>query len=199
MADKVTAKNLSYTRALPPFLAKLQNQTTHDAETAGPDPLLAGRRRHAKPRSASEEAEDAPVVVDEAGREVVEGVRVGGDGSLKMVEGTDPEKKEAEEDNDVKRDREADGEVEKEKVAAIGAGKKRKAGRVIGQDGEQADGDTAAKLRREVDKLAKEAKSNGTDDKTTDSATKSTPKDSAVPPKKKAKKKIQLSFGDEEG
>ncbi|KAK4448966.1 hypothetical protein QBC34DRAFT_406434 [Podospora aff. communis PSN243] len=80
MSQKITPKNLQYNSSLPPFLARLRGETA-PSEFDGPDPILAGRRRPAKPRSGSAEAEDAPVVVDERG-EVVD-VKVGLDGEVK--------------------------------------------------------------------------------------------------------------------
>lgn len=75
MSQKITGKNLSYSQNLPPFLARLQGQGRGPAD--GPDPILAGRRRAARPR---DDGEDAPVVLDEQGN-VVDDVRVGVDGS----------------------------------------------------------------------------------------------------------------------
>lgn len=67
MSQKITAKNLTYDNALPPFLARLRGE---QSARRGPDPILAAQRRPGQKRSASEEAEDAPVVVDEDGNVV---------------------------------------------------------------------------------------------------------------------------------
>ncbi|PHH81411.1 hypothetical protein CDD82_843 [Ophiocordyceps australis] len=75
MSQKITPKNLSYSSSLPPFLARLQAQA---AGAQGPDALAAARRRSGKPRSESEEAEDAPLVVDEHGNRM--SVRVDSNG-----------------------------------------------------------------------------------------------------------------------
>ncbi|KUI62324.1 hypothetical protein VP1G_09459 [Cytospora mali] len=72
MSQKITGKNLQYDQTLPPFLARLKGQ--HIADSESPDPILASRRRAAKPRSASEEAEDAPLIVDDDGN-VVQGMK----------------------------------------------------------------------------------------------------------------------------
>jgi hypothetical protein len=196
MSQKISAKNLSYSRNLPPFLARLQGQNAYDREDAGPDPLLAGRRRHARPRTGSEEAEDAPVVVDEEGREFTEEVRVGADGKVK--EGAAVGVQGKEDTNGAAGLEAKQADVEMEKVASIGASKKRKAGKVIGQDDGEDDSKTAATLGKVVDAAAKEAR--GTDAADTKKTTPTSGKEKeAVPPKKKAKKKIQLSFGDGDG
>ncbi|WYZ39700.1 hypothetical protein EsH8_IV_000041 [Colletotrichum jinshuiense] len=123
MSDKITSKNLSYDTNIPPFLRALHAQAAGNA--ADPDPILSKRRRAGKKRSESEEAEDAPLVVDEDGNVV--DVRVDKDGGVDedqlKKDGEGGEAKEAEE-----KKREA------EKVAGIGAGKKRKAGKVVGAD-----------------------------------------------------------------
>lgn len=173
MAQKITSKNLSYDDSLPPFLARLRNQ--HAASAAEPDPILASRRRAAKPRSASEEAEDGPLVVDEEGV-TVSGVTVGKDGVVteEKVDGDDGAGATEEKDTDKGKE---------EKVAAIGAGRKRKVGKVVGGDDEEnkEEGAKAAKKRTETSKTKE-------DDKSKD-----------LPKGKKKAKKIKLSFGDEDG
>src|SRR6187549_3213654 len=86
MSQKITAKNLSYNAEPPPFLAALQAQASG---SSFPDPILAGRRRPIKPRSGSAEAEDAPVVVDEEGRNV--DLTVAADGTVRPGNGFDKE------------------------------------------------------------------------------------------------------------
>ncbi|KAK8101125.1 uncharacterized protein PG998_007467 [Apiospora kogelbergensis] len=184
MSDKITAKNLSYDQTLPPFLARLRGQ--HQAPGDGPDPILAARRRTARVRTASEEAEDAPLVLDEAGNVVdmnadeLPGKEDDADAKMKKSEKEEEEKKE---------------QQPTKEAAAIGASKKRKVGRVIG-------GDDDEKGEREVSQAVKAAKAiagsaNGDKKKVkaTTAATSSTPKPSGG--KKKAKK-IKLSFGDDE-
>ncbi|PSR80419.1 hypothetical protein BD289DRAFT_374043 [Coniella lustricola] len=163
MSQKITGKNLHYDQSLPPFLARLKGQ--HAAATAdAPDPILASHRRAAKKRSASEEAEDAPLVVDDEGN-VVAGLKAG------------PQRGET-----LTGDGEVGADKEKMGVAAIGASKKRKAGRVIGGGAEDDHDDPDASSSKN------EAKKKPVSTGTTDSAK----------GKKKAKK-IKLSFGDDDG
>ncbi|KAK2068098.1 hypothetical protein P8C59_002763 [Phyllachora maydis] len=154
MAPKLQSGALQYNAAPPPFLARLRGE--HAA--GGYDAAAQGRwRRTAGARAGSAEAEDAPVVVDEGGN-VVEGVCVGRDGA-------------------VRDGREAEGVAAiGEKVAAIGAGRKRKVGKVVGGDADEEDGNGA-----DAQPVAAVGRKTGRKDS------------------KKAKK-IKLSFGnDEEG
>lgn len=177
MAQKITSKNLSYDDSLPPFLARLRNQ--HAASSTEPDPILASRRRAAKTRSASEEAEDGPLVVDEEGV-TVSGVTVGKDGTVT--------EKEIEQDDGESGSVARTGETEKgkeENVAAIGAGKKRKVGKIVGGgDEDEEEGSTKGTSKDTEKTKTKE------DDKN---------KEPSKGGKKKKAKKIKLSFGDEEG
>lgn len=173
MAQKITSKNLSYDDSLPPFLARLRNQ--HAASSTEPDPILASRRRAAKPRSASEEAEDGPLVVDEEGV-VVSGVTVGKDG----VVTEEKEGLETEGDGEVA---EKEGKGKEEKVAAIGAGRKRKIGKVVGGGAEEEE-KGPPKVATTVTENIKEKKKE---------------KNKELPKGKKKAKKIKLSFGDEDG
>lgn len=121
MSQKISSKNLSYSSSLPPFLAALHAQAA--GASSGSDPLAAGQRRSAKKRSSSQEAEDAPLVVDEHGNAV--SVHFDRDGA-------------------VVGDPDAEGEDSKpegpavEPNAAFG-GRKRKVGRVVGGDGDVPD------------------------------------------------------------
>ncbi|CAK7238401.1 hypothetical protein SEUCBS140593_010651 [Sporothrix eucalyptigena] len=190
---KFNAKSLSYEQNLPPFLARLQGQY-NGGNRDGPDPILAAQRRAAKKRSASEEAEDAPLVLDDRG-DVVPGVTFGKDGKASMQE-TDTE-----------------GEVEKEHtpssgvdaVAGIGAGKKKKVGRVIGGGEDEDDtknikdvndADRRKRKRTVEEDDTKDAKAKDNKDK--DGKIKTTSSSSVNKDKKKKKKKIQLSFEDDE-
>lgn len=154
MSQKITSKNLSYDTSVPPFLRALQAQASG---ATGPDPILAAQRRAAKKRSGSEEAEDEPLVVDEDGNPV------------NLNQQRDDAVKEPDVDDDAP-------EPTKQVQAAIG-GRKRKVGKVIGDDGvkeeknEVKKGDTETKTDKE--EAPKERK-----------------------PKKKAKK-IKLSFDEE--
>lgn len=180
MAQKITSKNLSYDDTLPPFLARLRGQ--HAASASEPDPILASRRRAAKPRSASEEAEDAPLVVDEEGQEVLRGVTVGKDGVV-------TEELEAG-GGDVNGEGGDDGSLKgKEKGAGIGGSKKRKVGKVVGGgDEEEEDGGGTAPEER-----SKVGKSKGT------SSARKNDKSKEPGKEKKKAKKIKLSFGDDDG
>ncbi|RYP92297.1 hypothetical protein DL770_001610 [Monosporascus sp. CRB-9-2] len=192
---KITSKNLTYDTTLPPFLARLRGQQQQYSED-GPDPILAARRRpQGKPRSVSEEAEDAPVVVDERGNVVQlrDGAIVDDDGDagdvgqrergaeVEKADGDAAEKREEGEEEEEARRRDA------EKVAGIGAGRKRKVGRVVGaagsgsgaEDDQDDDGNGPKKKGARADDA--DAKANST----------------ATAPKKKKAKKIKLSFGDD--
>lgn len=172
MSQKITSKNLSYSTSLPPFLAALHAQA---GNATGPDPLLARQRRAVKKRSASEEAEDVPLVVDELGNAVA--VDVEKDGTVKEKETTaDAATEEAEEDaKDAAASKRSEGKAE------FGA-RKRKAGRVVGDDNDQESkektvdvvSNTASKSEAPLASDSKEKK-----------------------PKKKAKK-IKLSFDEED-
>lgn len=171
---KINSKNLSYSSDLPPFLARLRGQHQQQRDSDSPDPILAARRRAARPRSASEEAEDAPLVVDENGNTVT--FPSGADEEISNEtkgEGIDGK-------DDQKRDN------TKEKIAGIGASKKRKVGRVVGGDDEKEEEEentTKSISRSKENKQA--ADPNSKDTKTT-----------TKQGKKKAKK-IKLSFGDD--
>lgn len=131
MSQKITSKNLSYDTSLPPFLAALQARA---AGATGPDPLLAAQRRASKKRTGSEEAEDAPVVVDENGNTVA--LDVDEDGAVRGGEDKRTE--------DLGPSAEATTVAAKhEDKAAIG-GRKRKVGKVIG--------DTADPKTKKADK-----------------------------------------------
>lgn len=187
MPDKITPKNLSYDQTLPPFLARLRGQ--QNPNSLSPDPILAARRRPGRIRTASEEAEDAPVVVDEEGNVVqLKTGELDEDGQSGAVE---QQTDEPSEERGTGRNR---TEPEKEKVAGIGAAKKRKVGRIVGGDEDETDGtnrvDSAiAKAVSATRKLAKDPP-------------KEEPKPAANASEKGGKKKakkVKLSFGDDEG
>lgn len=204
--DKITAKNLSYDQTLPPFLARLRGQQA--ATTGhGPDPLLAARRRPTRVRTASEEAEDAPLVLDADGN-VVDGAgrRLGLEDEDEDEEDKAQEKPAA---VTVLRDAEAEAvpKTSSEKVASIGAApnKKRKMGRVVGggDEDENPEDEEARRVARAV--AASYAivggDAGGEDEKTKNKMVKKkkSPEEAALAgPKKKKAKKIKLSFGDDE-
>ncbi|KAI0434023.1 hypothetical protein F5Y09DRAFT_297518 [Xylaria sp. FL1042] len=209
MSQKITSKNLTYDTALPPFLARLHGQQT---ARSGPDLLLAAHRRPGQKRSASEEAEDAPVVVDEDGN-VITRFPVGSDDKVEAT-AQDPE---LQEDSPQTQEARAGhlAHSKEEKVASIGVSRKRKAGRVVGEgrssDDERgntkagrkskskdkdddariakASADVRRLIRRSEDTSARSsgAPTNGSDDRTIKSGK-----------KKKPAKKIKLSFGDDD-
>ena len=176
--SRFNPKDLSYDQSLPPFLAALRGQLTGDGR--GADPILAGRRRAVKKRSASEEAEDAPLVVDERGH-VVGGVTVGKDGAVAENKAAD---KTIDEAKDEKKDETKD-EPKDDVNVAFGAGKKRRVGKVVG-------GDEYEAAERDL-KRKRVSKKDGVKDES-DTKDKKDKKDK----KKEKKKKIQLSFEDEE-
>ncbi|KAI0416727.1 hypothetical protein F5X98DRAFT_178604 [Xylaria grammica] len=149
MSQKITSKNLTYDSSLPPFLARLRGQQTAHS---GPDPILAAHRRPGQKRSASEEAENAPVIVDEDGNVVylkdglLDGEDSTGQQDKKEVRGEDDEEKED-------PNHTAQGDLaqskEKEKVASIGASRKRKVGRVIGEEHLDDEG-AKSKMKKET-------------------------------------------------
>lgn len=189
---KINGKNLHYDQSLPPFLARLRGQATIDSQS--PDPILAARRRPAKQRSGSEEAEDAPLVVDESGN-VVSSVSVERDGTVKEIgtksnehEGAMPS--EADDGDDERRADPVDPVAEK--VASIGGAKKRKAGRIVGGGGvEEADQgpdqdqgpDCQPKASKKIAEIGKHEKREA---------------NRPVVKGKKKVKKIKLSFGDDD-
>ncbi|KAK0377504.1 hypothetical protein CLIM01_05166 [Colletotrichum limetticola] len=164
MSDKITGKNLSYDTNIPPFLRALQAQA---AGNGGPDEILSKRRRAGKKRSDSEEAEDAPLVVDDDGNVV--NVRVDKDGGVEA----DTLKKDGVEEEGVGKDTNEE-KRETEKIAGIGASKKRKAGKVVGGDADVAD------------RIVTKGEKNGDDDE-----------GAKKKPAKKKGKKIKLSFDPE--
>ncbi|KAI8960395.1 hypothetical protein F5Y11DRAFT_349530 [Daldinia sp. FL1419] len=176
---KITSKNLAYSSDLPPFLARLRGQQQQQRDSDSPDPILAARRRAARPRSASEEAEDAPLVVDEAGNAVA--FPTGADTDRPVdVENRGAENRNGASVEEVR-------EREREKVAGIGAGKKRKVGRVVGgTDEEEPNPPGNAKIReKEVSSPTKTSNKSAIDARETTKQT-----------KKKAKK-IKLNFNDD--
>lgn len=187
MSQKITGKNLHYDDTLPPFLRRLKGQ--HAGAADAPDPILASRRRAAKPRSASEEAEGAPLVVDEDGNAVA-GVTVGADGTVTRREEEDDGAGEADGEGAKEEDKPAVA-GERDGVAAIGGSKKRKAGKVVGLDAEdEGEGGGSSGNGRIPTKKGSGAAANKADGGSGDPA---------GAKKKKKAKKIKLSFGDEDG
>jgi hypothetical protein len=211
MSQKVSAKNLTYDSSLPPFLARLRGQQQAE-RSSGPDPILAAQRRPGQKRSASEEAEDAPVVVDEEGNVVdFPTIKESDNDDDRNKESADKKSGEGDDTtNEGDGESEKKGEIEKEKVAGIGASRKRKVGRVVGEQSDEEA--TLAKKRQSKDeeqaRIAKASadirrlvdgddttrkQSQGKEQQKEKEREKTTIKSS----NKKKAKKIKLSFGDD--
>ncbi|KAL2157058.1 hypothetical protein VTH06DRAFT_7516 [Thermothelomyces fergusii] len=211
MSQKITAKNLQYSATLPPFLARLRGQHASATDGDGPDPILAARRRPARPRSGSAEAEDAPLVVDEHGN-AVDGVAVGADGSVreKRPESRQQQQQQQQEEDEEERQRDLPADAAPaERLAGVGdQRKKRKLGRVVGGggggggSGEEDEGDDkgAEGGRSEKDpKTGKTTPLSGPSGAEADARQDDGPTATVKAKGKKKAKKIKLSFGDDEG
>ncbi len=187
MSQKITAKNLQYNSNLPPFLARLRGQNVSERDPDAPDPILAARRRPGKKRSGSEEAEDAPLVLDEHGNAV--DVTVSADGTVKEKESTSAGTEAQDQQAPPPGPGTGADATSTEKVAAIGEQRKRKIGKVIG--GGDADEEDA---RTREDAKAGKSKRSATAAK----GPKQTDEAAKAKATKKAKK-VKLSFGDDEG
>ncbi|KAL7919568.1 hypothetical protein ACQKWADRAFT_300829 [Trichoderma austrokoningii] len=176
MSQKINSKNLSYSSSLPPFLAALHAQASG---ATGPDPILSSQRRGGKKRSSSEEAEDAPLILDEEGN-TVDDVKVNKDGTVEEL--PNGSSSGGTEDRDAETSQNKTKNEPEAAKASIG-GRKRKVGKVIGEEAENSALETAvAGKKREAVKESKDAEQQAANRK----------------PKKKAKK-IKLSFDEEEG
>lgn len=173
MSQKINSKNLSYNSSLPPFLAALRAQASG---ASGPDPILSAQRRSGKKRSSSEEAEDNPLIVDEDGNTIGD-FKVNKDGTVEETPNEEADKgpKDGTEQNKANK-----GESEPAK-ASIG-GRKRKVGKVIGDDAHDDDVKPSTEKKTEATKKGTDDAEQATNRKT----------------KKKAKK-IKLSFDEDEG
>ncbi|KAK4039398.1 hypothetical protein C8A01DRAFT_47117 [Parachaetomium inaequale] len=196
MSHKITAKNLQYNTALPPFLARLRGEHASAADRDAPDPILAARRRPVKPRSGSAEAEDAPLVLDEHGNAV--DVTVSADGTVREKEATTTADRQQEEGS-TGEDKLAGAEAAAaagEKLAGVGdQRRKRKIGKVVGADAEEEDG-----VGEKNGKGGEHWRSDTAGATTTAQDTKKVNSAAAAKAKTKKKaKKIKLSFGDDEG
>jgi len=176
--SKITPKNLSYDTSLPPFLQRLRGEFTGPGD--GRHERAIARPKRA--RDADADAEDEPIYVDEETNHTLskeEYAALVGNGDETAAE--PPEQG----DSDVKvgDGHVADGEVskavEKEKLAAIGGGRKRKVGKIVGGTSQE---------DKESENTAPTAKSEPKDgDGKTIAAAKA----------KKKGKKIKLSFNDD--
>ncbi|ERS97398.1 uncharacterized protein SPSK_03647 [Sporothrix schenckii 1099-18] len=196
---KFNANSLSYSQNLPAFLAKLQGQYNDDRNGQRADPILATQRRAAKKRSASEEAEDAPLILDDNGN-VMAGVTVDTDGTATM-----DNKDKYDEAGTTKRYEKTSTSLDG--VAGIGAGKKKRLGRVIGGESDNDSDNSNSTDRRKRKRRfrdndvksddgkarAKVSEDGGAIKKATSQGSE---KDNVK--KKKKARKIQLSFEDED-
>ncbi|KFY39010.1 hypothetical protein V494_04135 [Pseudogymnoascus sp. VKM F-4513 (FW-928)] len=159
MSPKITSKSLSYDASLPPFLQRLRAENV-GASTAAP------RAKRAPNPDADEE--DEPVYVDEEGGAL-------DDAELRSLGVTKKGDEKGEEATEgAKPGAVPEPERKEEKIAAIGATRKRKVGKVVGAPEEE-------------------------EGKGSDAAAAVTEKDRGKPPQKKKKaKKVKLSFGDDE-
>ena len=158
------SKNLQYDKNEPAFLRKLRGEYGNDRQT-----FQAARPK--RNRLANDE-DDGPTMVDEAGASVSKEdyeAMINGKSDESESKGFEPET--------VQADSSKDGEAcqgtpkEKRKVIDIGAGRKRKQAKVVG---EQNEGSEATEDTNE--KSVKQSK-----------------------PTKKSKKKVKLSFDEPEG
>lgn len=198
MSNKITGKNLHYDQSLPPFLARLKGQ--HAADANSPDPILASRRRQAKPRSASQDAEDAPLIVDDDGN-VLAGVEVAADGTVTANQEAGPGAGGDGDGDSGGTDGGKGGGLEgtgagarrEDKAATIGGSKKRKLGKVVGADAEDDKQENHDLSKREKGSPAEHPRPTTNNKVATEDKVKG-----PVKAKKKAKK-IKLSFGDDDG
>ncbi|UKZ53077.1 hypothetical protein TrVGV298_006865 [Trichoderma virens] len=176
MSQKINSKNLSYNSSLPPFLAALRAQASG---ASGPDPILSAQRRSGKKRSSSEEAEDVPLVVDENGN-TIEDLKVNKDGTVEETPNEEAGK--GAEDGTLETEQNKTNKAESEPTKASIGGRKRKVGKVIGEDAQNDAVEPSAEKKPDAAK------------KSTDDAEQATNRKT----KKKAKK-IKLSFDEDEG
>jgi len=165
--SKITPKNLCYDSTLPPFLARLQ---AANSATEGRHEFNMARPK--KQRTEGDIEEDEPVYVDEESGETL---------TKKQLEAAQMLDRQVRQDGNEQQEMELkqEGEraTERELVAAIGASRKRKAGRIVGDEE-----DTRARgLPQTDDRIARtEARKVGKGKS------------------KMKERKIGLSFGDEE-
>ncbi|OAA67822.1 hypothetical protein SPI_00017 [Niveomyces insectorum RCEF 264] len=205
MVNKSNANSLSYTQNLPPFLTALRSQLA-DRQNDGPDPVLASRRRATKPRSASEEAEYAPLVLDENG-DVIRGVSVAINGEATI----NPKTPRVDEQQD--KDTTLGGGMEQTNVegrendgkAGIGGRKKKRAGKAIG-DGTKIPAERTSRLdETDNDELRKKGGQTDKPNKKIDAKESKLSKrkvdrsqDNLAKVERKRHQNIKLSFQDEE-
>lgn len=192
MDQKFKAKDLSYDSALPPFLQRLR--ALHSSNTAG--------GRHERPqsrpkrvRAEEDEEEDEPTYVAEDGTTMThaEMMEMGMNGQANARNAEDAMDVDTPELDMTRSNSSGEREIgrgtmgrEKEKLAAIGAGRRRKAGRVVGAE-LSPDSRGASRDRSEP-----------TENQMRDLETEAVTAPIAAPKPKKKMKKVKLSFGDDE-
>ena len=158
------SKNLQYDKNEPAFLRKLRGEYGNDRQT-----FQAARPK--RNRLANDE-DDGPTMVDEAGASVSKEdyeAMINGKSDESESKGVEPET--------VQADSSKDGEASqgtpkaKQKVVDVGAGRKRKQAKVIGEQNEGSDA-----IEDTKEESVKQSK-----------------------PTKKSKKKVKLSFDEPEG
>lgn len=192
MDQKFKAKDLSYDSALPPFLQRLR--ALHSSNTAD--------GRHERPqsrpkrvRAEEDEEEDEPTYVAEDGTTMThaEMMEVGMNGQANARNAEDAMDVDTPELDMIRSNSSGEREIgrgtmgrEKEKLAAIGAGRRRKVGRVVGAE-LSPDSRGASRDRSEP-----------TENQMRDLETEAVTAPIAAPKPKKKMKKVKLSFGDDE-
>ena len=192
MDQKFKAKDLSYDSALPPFLQRLR--ALHSSNTAD--------GRHERPqsrpkrvRAEEDEEEDEPTYVAEDGTTMThaEMMEMGMNGQANARNAEDAMDVDTPELDMTRSNSSGEREIgrgtmgrEKEKLAAIGAGRRRKVGRVVG-----------AELSPDS-RGASRDRSESSENQMRDLATEAVTAPIAAPKPKKKMKKVKLSFGDDE-
>jgi hypothetical protein len=187
MASKIKPKDLHYDSTLPPFLQRLQSA---QGPSDGRHERAIARPKRA--RNAEDDAEDEPTYVDEGTNHNLSKeeyaaltAKVDTEEGARRDEGSEAAPAPETEEGEAR---------EKEKVAAIGAARKRKLGKVVGA--EEAEDD----IRAAVSKVAALGGTvSGALRKTTSSKVGEKKGDVEPIKAKKKAKKIKLSFNDDEG
>lgn len=194
MASNIKAKDLSYNSTLPPFLQRLRALNSSQSASGRHEQPIARPKRA---RAAEDEEEDEPTYVDSNGlhmshaefQSMKAATAAGdGDGDIEMSDSPAPEDEEARRraSNEREIERGTMGR-EKEKLAAIGAGRRRKAGRVVGADLPSPREPKANPMETLVMK-----------DVETEMVTETVVVAPKAPKPKKKVKTVKLSFGDDE-
>lgn len=168
--SKITPKNLSYDSTLPPFLQRLQ---ANNNSREGRNEFQSARPK--KPRNAEDDAEDEPVYFDEESGETL--TKKEWEEKNKAEEGGEGKDGEDGGVDDSVADGKGKEKAETEKMVAIGASKKRKAGKVVGTEDEDENGIIVGAIKQAGKPEGKKVEKGNI--------------------AKKAKK-IKLSFGDDE-